>query len=269
VFPIALRLGELPITWYGVLAATGFFVGVRFAIGSARRDGLSPVHVEWLAFWVIVAGVVGSRALFVLTQLPHFAEHPAEVFLPRKGGLVFLGGLLAAIAVGALYMRLRKLPLLRYADAVAPGVALGHAIGRLGCLAVGCCYGAPAADLPWAVRFPQSDWEQIAPVGVPLHPVQLYELATNLAIFALLLALRPRRRFVGQVGLSYLALYSAARIVLEVFRGDGERGFVWESALGEAVSTSQFTSAAVLFAALVTCGLLWRRAGAASGSTPR
>jgi phosphatidylglycerol:prolipoprotein diacylglycerol transferase len=268
VFPIAVRLGELPITWYGVLVAAGFFVGVRWTLGAARRDGLSGAHVEWLAFWVIVAAVVGSRALFVLTQLPHFLAHPAEIFQPRRGGLVFLGGLLAAVAVGALYMRLRRLPLLRYADLVAPGIALGHAIGRLGCLAVGCCYGTPAADLPWAVRFPVSEWEQIAPAGVPLHPVQLYEFGANLGIFALLLVLRPRRRFVGQIGLTYLALYGAARIVLEVFRGDGERGFVWQGVLGEAVSTSQFTAAMLLIAAVVGYALLRRRARAASGSTP-
>ncbi len=268
MLPIAFRLGDLPITVYGVLVALGFFVAVRWAIGNARRQGLSGAHVEWIAFIVIVAGVVGSRALFVATQLPHFMENPGEIFQPQKGGLVFLGALLAAVAAGAAYLRIRRLPLLRYVDALLPGVALGHAIGRLGCFAVGCCYGKPAPSLPWAVRFPVSEWEQIAPVGVPLHPVQLYAAGVNLAIFIALLALRDRRRFPGQIGLAYLALYSVARILLEAFRGDGERGFLWEQALGQAVSTSQFTSALVLLATAVGYVVLRRRARGASDSTP-
>lgn len=268
MFPVALRLGELTITWYGVLAAAGFFVGVRWVIGRARRDGLSVIHVEWLAFWIIVAAIVGSRALFVLTQLPHYLEHPVEVFQPRQGGLVFLGGLVAAFAAGVIYIRTRRLPLWRYADAALPGVALGHAFGRLGCFAVGCCYGAAAPDLPWAIRFPQSAWQQIAPAGEAIHPVQLYAVAANLAIFAFLVFLHPRRRFEGQIGLAYLGLYSVARIMLEFFRGDGERGFLFEGILGRVLSTSQFTAGLVLIAAGVGYALLRRRATPPTAASP-
>ncbi len=269
MFPVALRLGELTITWYGVLAAVGFFVAVRWVIGRARKDGLSVVHIEWLAFWIIVSAIVGSRGLFVLTQLPHFLDHPEEVFLPRDGGLVFLGGLVAAFATGVVYIRVRGLPLWRYADVIVPGVALGHAFGRLGCFAVGCCHGRAAPDLPWAVRFPQSAWRQIAPAGEAVHPVQLYEVAANLLIFVALVILHPRRRFTGQVGLAYLGLYGAARIVLEVFRGDDARGFLFEEQLGPLISTSQFTAGLVLLAAAVGYILLWRRSSPPTAPSPR
>ncbi len=268
MFPVAFRVGELTITWYGILAATGFFLTVRLAIGRARRDGLSVAHIEWLAFLIIVSGVVGSRALFVLTQLPHYLTHPLEVFQPRQGGLVFLGGLFAAFVASALYIRLRRLPFWSYADAALPGVALGHAVGRLGCLAVGCCYGSPAPDVPWAVRFPESSWQQIAPVGEPLHPVQLYAVAANVAIFAALVVLDRHRRFPGQVGLAYLGLYGAARILLEMFRGDPERGFLFEGVLGPVISTGQFSAALLLSGSAVGYALLWRRARSATRSSP-
>jgi len=258
MFPIAFHLGDITITWYGVMVALGFVVAVRRAVVAANRNGLSGQMVERLAFWIIVAAVIGSRLLYVLTDLGTYLADPALVFNPREGGLVFLGGLAAAVGVSVLYVRRHQLSLARYADVMLPTVALGHAFGRVGCLAVGCCYGREAAGLPWAVRFPASAWEQIAPVGVPLHPVQLYEAAANLAIFGVLAWwCYPRRRFDGQVGLLYLILYSASRIVLELFRGDEARGFVLEAQLGALVSTSQATS--VVIGAGAVAAYLWVR----------
>ena len=246
MFPIAFHIGNITITWYGVLVAAGFLVAVRRAIVAARRNGLSGEMVERLSFWMIAAAVVGSRLAYVLTDLETYVGSPALVFNPREGGLVFLGGLVAAVAVAVLYVRRQRLSLPRYADVMLPTVALGHAFGRIGCFAVGCCYGRETASLPWAVRFPASSWEQVAPVGVPLHPVQLYEAAVNLAIFILLAWWwYPRRRFDGQVALLYLILYSFSRIVLEWFRGDDARGFVFGQQLGSLVSTSQATSVVI------------------------
>jgi len=264
MFPIAFHLGDVTITWYGVLVAVGFVVAVRRAVVAARRNGLSGQMVERLAFWVIVAAVVGSRLLYVLTDLGTYLAAPALVFNPREGGLVFFGGLVAAVGVSLLFVRRHRLSFARYADVSLPAVALGHAFGRVGCFAVGCCYGKEAPSLPWAVRFPASDWEQIAPVGVPLHPAQLYEAGTNLVIFVgLAWWWYPRRRFDGQVGLLYLILYAVSRIVLELFRGDEARGFVLQQQLGPLVSTSQATSVAVAAAAIA--GYLWLRDRASSG----
>ena len=250
MFPVALRLGDLVITWYGVAVAVGFVAAVRWSVVRARDNGLSGAMVERLCFWLIVSAVVGSRVLYVLTDLGTYLASPLQVFNPREGGLVFLGGLLGAIACGVYFVRRWELSLPRYADILLPAVALGHGIGRLGCFAVGCCYGRPAPDLPWAVTLPVSGWEQIAPPGVPLHPVQLYAAVANLALFAALAWWYPRRRFDGEPALLYLALYSVDRIVLELFRGDEARGFVLPELLGSAISTSQFTSVLVLTGAV-------------------
>jgi phosphatidylglycerol---prolipoprotein diacylglyceryl transferase len=249
MFPVALRLGDLVITWYGVAVAVGFVAGVRWSVVRARDNGLSGPIIERLAFWLIVSAVIGSRLLYVLTDLPTYVAAPLQVFNPREGGLVFLGGLLGALVCAVICVHRWRLPFWRYADVGLPAVALGHAIGRLGCFAVGCCYGRPAPALPWAVTFPVSSWEQIAPVGVPLHPVQLYAAAANLALFAALAWWYPRRRFDGEPALLYLAVYSIDRIVLELFRGDEARGFVFSGVLGGGVSTSQFTSVLVLVGA--------------------
>ena len=257
MFPIALRLGDLSITWYGVLVAAGFLLSVRWATVHARRNGLSGEMVERLSFWIIVSAVVGSRLAYVLTDLPTYLASPVRVFDPREGGLVFLGGLLGALACTVAFIRIKKLEFWRYADVVLPTVALGHALGRLGCFAVGCCYGKPAPDLPWAVTFPVSAWEQIAPVGVPLHPVQLYAAGFNLALFVGLTAAYRRRRFDGQIALLYLGLYSAGRVVLELLRGDEARGFVLEGSLGQALSTGQSTSILVMVGA--SAGYAWLR----------
>lgn len=268
MFPVALRLGDTVVTWYGICVALGFLTAVRVAIWQARRQGLSGGMVEKIAFWTIVSAVVGSRLLYVLTELPFYLEHPLQVFDPREGGLVFLGGLIGAFVVSAAIVVRNELPLWRYADAVLPHVALGHAIGRLGCFSVGCCYGTEAPGLPWAVRFPESPWQQIAPAGVPLHPVQLYEAGANLAIWGLLLWAYPRRRFDGQIALGYLGLYTAGRIVLELFRGDVARRFLFEERWGQVISTSQLFSALILAAVVATAVALRRRNAPPAGTTP-
>lgn len=257
MFPIALRLGDLTITWYGVLVAAGFLLAVRWARVHARRNGLSGEMVERLSFWIIVSAVVGSRLLYVLTDLPTYLASPAQIFDPREGGLVFLGGLAGALVCAVVFLRRKRLSFWRYADVMLPTVALGHAFGRLGCFGVGCCYGKPAPDLPWAVTFPVSTWEQIAPVGVPLHPVQLYAVGLNAALFVSLTLAYRWRRFDGQMALLYLGTYSLGRILLELVRGDEARGFVLADSLGPLISTGQVTSAALLVAAVAL--YVWRR----------
>lgn len=268
MFPVALRLGDTVITWYGIAVALGFLTAVRFAIWQAKRNGLSATMVEKLAFWTIVSAVAGSRLLYVLTELPYYLEHPAQVINPRDGGLVFIGGLIGAFVVSAAIAIRNKLPLWRYADATLPHVAIGHAIGRLGCFSVGCCYGKEAPALPWAVRFPESPWQQIAPAGVPLHPVQLYEAAANLLIFAGLLWAYPRRRFDGQIALGYLGLYTASRLVLELLRGDVARRFLFEERWGQLISTSQLFSLLILVAVGIGAVILRRRNVPPAGSEP-
>lgn len=228
--PVLFEYGRITLYTYGLFVALAFIAGLWLAGREAERRGLDPRMVQDLGFVVLIAAILGARLFFVLIEWRHFVDHPLQIFEIWKGGLVFYGGFTAAILAGVLYVRAKELPTWEVGDLAVPSLALGQALGRLGCFFAGCCFGAEC-DLPWAVTF--SDPRSLAPLGVPLHPAQLYSAAANLAIFAVLYwGVRPRQRSSGQVLGSYLVLYPIARFLLEFLRDD-PRG-----ALG-GLSTSQ------------------------------
>jgi phosphatidylglycerol---prolipoprotein diacylglyceryl transferase len=269
----------IPVHGYGVLIAAGFVAAVHVAQREARRRGQDPERLGDLAFFLLLAALVGSRLYFIgVNWRDYTGEHAWLAFhglhIPRvlalwEGGLVFYGGFIAAALTAAWYMRRHRMPFLAHADTLIPGVALGHFFGRLGCFAAGCCWGAPShAHLPWLTRFPPVSLayqtfaarpnaaELIVAGGgstVPVHPTQLYEAFGELALFALLvLALRPRKRFDGQLLASWLMAYAVLRTVVELFRGDVERGLV------AGISVGLWTSV-VIFAVGVGVWVLGRR----------
>lgn len=221
--PILFHLGSFPIHTFGLLVALGFLAGLWAAAWNAKRAGLNPDVIHDLAPWLIIGGLVGARVLYVASYWQRdFAGQPlAEIFAVWKGGLVFYGGLIGATLAGIFRLRQLKLPLWTVADCLAPGIALGHVFGRLGCLMNGCCYGR-AADLPWSIRFPRG--HDTFPISVsaatPVHPAQIYEAVLNLAFFGGLMWFFGRRRFQGQLFVIYLAGYAVIRSVAEFFRGD-------------------------------------------------
>jgi phosphatidylglycerol:prolipoprotein diacylglycerol transferase len=217
VHKVALDLGALKIHWYGVLVAAGFLAGLWTASRRGLRSGMAPEKVVDLGPWLIVGAIVGARLLYVVSNWREvFAPQPWwEMFMVQRGGLVFFGGLAGAALVMVVYARWRKLPLWLFADVLAPSLALGHALGRLGCLMNGCCYGQPTS-LPWAIHFP-ADHETH---GHGVHPTQLYEALLNLALCAGLAWLYRRKKFDGQVFAVYLVGYALLRSFVELFRGD-------------------------------------------------
>ncbi|HEY3360129.1 MAG TPA: prolipoprotein diacylglyceryl transferase [Polyangia bacterium] len=283
---------------YGVLIAVGFLAGIVLATRQARREGLNADRVLDLGFWLMVSGLLGSRLLYVLTDLGHYValcrgdggpRSPGraawDCLTPLKlweGGLTWYGGLIGALLVGAWFLRRRRMSFLRVADVMIPAVPIGHFFGRVGCFAAGCCFGKPAAGAlgrplgPGSLAF-HDLWEAgLLPLGAtatgPLHPTQLYEAAGELCIFAALLWLRPRKRFDGQLLLVYLFAYTVLRAVVEVFRGDASRRYVLElptrafnAAVGlpesalSFLSVSQALSLAVALAAAVMLVVLRRR----------
>jgi phosphatidylglycerol:prolipoprotein diacylglycerol transferase len=245
--PILFHIGPITVHTYGVFVAMGFLLGLAVAVREARRAGEDPQKLTDMALYVLLGAIIGSRALYVLVSREEFAGKPFQVFMIWKGGLVFYGGLVGAILVVIWYTRQHKISLLKTLDIYAPALALGHAVGRIGCFSAGCCYGKPSS-LPWAVTF--TNPSSLAPLGVPLHPVQLYASLTLFLIFVFLITLRRRQSFEGQLAWTYLFLYAIARFILEFFRGD-PRGFVF----GGALSTSQFLG---LLAAPVAAFLWWR-----------
>ena len=233
---------------YGLLLAIAFIAGLWVASREAKRQGLDAGRVTDMAIWVLIAGLVGAKLLLVLVDFHYYQRSPRELWSIFQSGGVFYGGLIGGALVAWWYARRHGLAGWSTADALAPGVVLGQAIGRLGCFAAGCCWGKPTS-LPWAVTFTDVYASRAVgtPMDTPLHPSQLYESGAAFLIFAFLLWLLPRKRFDGQVALAYVALYSAVRFGLEFLRGDPERG----SWFGGALSTSQVIAIVLLLGTAV------------------
>jgi phosphatidylglycerol:prolipoprotein diacylglycerol transferase len=215
--PDAFNIGNFTVHWYGLAVAIGFAVGLWLAARRGLREGLQPQWIADLGLPLILGTVVGARALYVVTYWKsQFAAVPFwRVFAVWEGGLVFYGGLVGATAAGIGYIVVRRLPLWKLCDALAPSIALGFAFGRLGCLMNGCCYGQ-ACDLPWAVHFPGDH----RTAGAGVHPTQLYDAAWALALYVALAWGYRRKKFDGQIFALFLAGYAVLRSVFEAFRGD-------------------------------------------------
>jgi phosphatidylglycerol---prolipoprotein diacylglyceryl transferase len=226
--PILFMLGDFPIGTYGLLVALGVMVGVLLARHLGKRDGLIPDAITDISLTVLLAGVLGAKLLMIVVDMIH-GEPLARVFslgTLRAGGAVHGGVILGLLAF---FWRIRKLklPLNATMDALTPAVALGQAIGRWGCFFAGCCYGS-ASRVPWAVTFMDPAAREFSgtPIGVALHPVQIYNSLANLAVMGILLLLGRKRRFKGQVAACYFFLEGIGRVITEFWRGDLDRG-VW------------------------------------------
>ena len=220
--PILLKIGFVTIYTYGFFVAVAFFMALRFIKKEAIRLGENPEKIMDLSFYVLIAGVLGARIVYIFT-VPHaFLSNPLEIFKIWNGGLVFYGGFIGAFCTLLFFVKKNKVSLLKYLDIYAPAIALGHFFGRLGCFSAGCCYGRQC-DYFWSVVFLNPD--SLAPNGVALHPTQLYSAFANILIFIFLYFFRYRKRFNGQVFFLYVFIYGIIRSVIETFRGD-YRGYI-------------------------------------------
>jgi phosphatidylglycerol:prolipoprotein diacylglycerol transferase len=255
--PVLFEAGGFPVYTYGVLLAAAYLLGLQFALVRARARGLDANRVMDLGIWIILSALVGAKLLLVAVEWRRFSAGPGELLNVVRSGGVFYGGLITAVVVALLYLRRHRMPIWTTTDVFAPGIALGHVIGRMGCFFAGCCFGRPTT-VPWAVTF-QSDFaaQNVGTrTGVPLHPTQLYEAGAELLILGFLLALERRsgRAFPGRTFWTYILLYGISRFIIEFYRGD-PRGMVGP------VSTSQFVSLLIGPLAAVMLVVLSRRAG--------
>lgn len=251
--PVLFEIRGLTVYSYGVLLAAAYLLGLRFAVVRGRARGLDEHRVTDLGIWIIVGALLGAKLLLLVTNWREFGNPEGLLNLVRAGG-VFYGGLMLAPLVGLVYVRRHRLPVWTTADAFAPGVAVGHVVGRVGCLMAGCCYGRPAS-VPWAITFtnPLAAANVGTPLGVPLHPTQLYEAGAELLILGILLAMeRNGRGFAGRTFWTYLLLYGISRFIIEFYRGDN-RGTVLQ-----VLSTSQFVSVILVPLSIVMLLMLSR-----------
>ena len=224
---------------YGVLVAIAFLAGLWMAARLAKSKGLDADKVTNLGIYCALAAILGAKVMMLIVD-ERYRQNFRDIFTldTLQAGGVFYGGLIGALLVGWWYMRRAKLPLWRTVDAFAPGIALGHGIGRLGCFSAGCCWGVEC-HLPWAVTFKNPVAHDLVgvPLGVPLHPTQLYEAFAEFLIFGILYHQSKKEHRPGTILGLYLMLYSTARFIVEFFRNH-EQGLLW----GTPFDTSQWIS---------------------------
>lgn len=244
MFPILVPLiGGLAIRSYGVLVAVALLVGAAITRRGVVSRGLSPRQADEVIIAAVIGGLIGARLYYVLfTDPAMLVQRPLEVLALWRGGLAVHGGWFGGVAAALRVLRRHRFSIWRFADGAAPALALGQAIGRVGCFLSGCCFGVPTAA-PWGVTFHHP--ESLAPRGIPLHPTQLYESVADLAVFGVLVWYGRRPRCEGRIVLLYLMLSSVVRFVVEAWRWDSL--YLWSTTL----KMAQLVSGVLFLAALM------------------
>ncbi|SLM27719.1 HolA (modular protein) [Desulfamplus magnetovallimortis] len=221
--PILFKIGNITLYTYGLFVGLGFLAAVMLAGRRASKQGIAQEEITDLFFVVLVSSLVGARVLYIILNFEEFSSDILAIFRIWNGGLVFYGGFIAALLSSLIYVRIKGMPVWRTADIIAPAIALGHAIGRVGCFFAGCCYGH-SCDLPWSVTF--KDPDSLAPLHIALHPTQLYSVLSNLLLFIILVVVDKKKKFEGFTFWLYIFLYGIFRAFIEIFRGDPRGDFV-------------------------------------------
>ncbi len=252
MFPRLVHFGNFSLPTYGVMAALGLIFGLLLIVKLGTEQGLNPDKLWNLGMIAILSGIIGAKLLMFAVD-PRYLQHPGDIFTlsTLQAGGVWSGGVLLSLLMCIWYMRRNDLPVLRTCDVFAPGLALGHAFGRVGCFAAGCCYGKPT-HVPWAVTFTNPLANEITdtPLHIPLHPTQLYEMVLELCNCVFLVWLMRRKKFEGEIIGTYMIIYGIGRYFIEFFRGDEGRGHF----LGFMSDTQLIALGLVIFG-----GILWMR----------
>lgn len=250
--PILFSLGKKSFYTYGLMAAIGFIAAILTWTWLCKKQNRPTPLATSLACWLMLSGLLGARLAYVLANLPYYLARPIEILRIDRGGLIFYGGFIVGAIALLLFSRRTHWPLWQIADFTVPGLAIGHAFGRIGCFFQGCCYGAPATAHPaLGLCYPPSSHPGLLYPGIPLYPVQLIESAALFLLWALLLfaILRPHRP--GTIFALYLLLYPPVRFSLEYLRGD-ERLPCGPLNVAQLLSLLLFLAALLLFALLPT-----------------
>jgi phosphatidylglycerol:prolipoprotein diacylglycerol transferase len=245
MYKVLFNIGGFPVYSYGLMLIIAFFVGVAIARMRASQYGLKPDQIWDVSFWVLIAGVLGARIVFILQELPYYLEHKDKLFALRFDGLTSYGGLLGGLIAFIVWSLVTKVPLLKILDCIAPSVFIGHAIGRIGCLLNGCCYGGQC-DLPWGIHV-HDDHGMLLP-GL-YHPAQIYDSIFNIVGFVLALLIARRGLKSGQMMSLFLIFHGLARVIYEVWRTNTTSEAVLT--LIVPITEAQIASALIMFTGIV------------------
>lgn len=282
--PIILEIGNvggfhLAVRAYGLMLALAYIVGILLAAYLGKRRGYPFNKFIDLGFWIVVSSIVGARLLFILLNLDRYIAEPLKILRLWEGGLTFYGGFLLALVVSIWFLKRNRIKVWDGCDIVSISIALGYGLTRIGCFLNGCCFGKPT-NLPWGIAFPKPNFEGMSeppwhmgvfdpsqPVadfnaagyyhpGIPIHPTQLYAMATGFIIFAILLLVYRKRKFEGQVFWLFVFLYSIYRFLVEFVRGD-------KVAILFKLTEMQYLSIVLFVVAIIAYIDMARRAGKA------
>ena len=255
--PVCFTIGKLTIHWYGVGMALAFLAGFANWVRLGKRDGRNAQFCSDLLFWVMIAGILGGRIAYVASDWYHYAAEPWRIFFIWEGGLIYYGGFVGAVLAIAAFARRRRLPFLNVLDLAIVPLPLSHAIGRLGCFMNGCCFGGvcetgpavrfPAYSMPWYRQVGLNLIDRATPETLPVHPVQFYEAAVNIAVYLLLLVIYRRHARSGTITAVYLMTYPLGRFVFEFLRGT-ERIYWFGLPVAQVISLGLITTGAVVLA---------------------
>lgn len=207
--PTICHIGPFTVYSYGLMLALAFLVCMTLASAAAKKQGIHPDSMVNLTFLVFIAGILGARLFYVVENWSFYLAEPREIVLVQHGGLSWFGGLFAGIITGGIFLKKNKMPVYPTLDLLVPYVALGQAIGRIGCLLNGCCFGRPSQS---GIYFPAQE--------ATLVPAQLYSSLALLFIFICLKAAQERPHGTGGIFYLYLLLYSIKRFFIEFLRAD-------------------------------------------------
>lgn len=211
MFPVIFQIGPVTVYAYGLMLAIAVMVCAFFLTRDAKQVGMAPMLVHDSIFWLVVSGILGARFFYILINFSYFQSHWIDVVKIYEGGLSWQGGLMGAMLASGFFIKKHQLPVAQTLDLYAPYIALGQAIGRLGCFLNGCCYGRAVS---WGIYFPVHNDH--------LHPTQLYSTLGLLLIFVLLKKYQTRAMGTGKVFVAYLLLAPSWRFGVEFFRADHE-----------------------------------------------
>ncbi|MDD4870739.1 MAG: prolipoprotein diacylglyceryl transferase [Kiritimatiellae bacterium] len=247
---VCFKIGEFPIHWFGVMMALGFLSALASWTLLGKKEGRDFNYCSDMLFWIMVAGIIGARAAYVISDFRTFMERPVTILYVHRGGLIYYGGFIGAGLALYFFSKFRREKFMSVVDFVMTSVPLGHVFGRIGCFMNGCCYGSeysgllsvtyPRASLPWDNQLYAGKIAADAKCSLAVYPVQLYEALFNLLLYFLLVWAYRNRKVDGRITALYLITYPVGRFLLEFYRGDERMRWCMGLSVAQIISIGLF-----------------------------